>query len=263
MPPELLSPPAGAARLSPLKRWLVRYRYPVMTVLLLVSLALLPAIYPTFYWFATGIGYPLCIILTLLIPVAGRRALRATSSLSRRSWYGVALFSTVVVVGLNEVAMLLLGWTLLVLLVGSWRIDRRPVILCWGGLLLCAPIAGLVAPKTALALVLTPLLLGPLLIRLRHFRPVGFRLPVGWGVAVLLMGMVLSFLFFGVLTSDLPPGRTLTLSWNWLFIGWIGAIWAAGPEQVPAAVRRAVSRVQRPAVAFAFFLLLIGLERRV
>ena len=411
MPPKLISPSAGASRFSFLKRWLVRYRYPVMAVLLslallpffalsfynypfwddfgwalmprlsgmwgtqkefyltwggryslallltamnpltydwwggfyaspllllggtllvyyaalreisnrqlarvtagltaalllLVSLAWMPAIYPTFYWFATGVGYQLCIILTLLIPVAGLRALRAPSSLSRRGWYGVALFSTVVVVGLNEVAMLLLGWTLLVLLVGSWRTGRRPAILCWGGLLLCALIAGLVAvlapgnmvrlqssaagsvrpalhvvsvvahaaenfsqfistPKTALALVLIPLLLGPLLIKLRHLRPAGFRLPLLWGVAVLLVGMALSFLFFGVLTSDSPPGRTLTLIWNWLFIGWIGVLWAAVPEQVPAAVRRAVRRVQQPATVFVFFMLLIGIERRV
>jgi hypothetical protein len=271
-------------------------------LLLLLCLAWMPTIYPLFYWFCASTGYQLGIILLLLIPVAGLRALRATSAGQRWRWYGLAQLSTVVVVGLNEIALLLVGWLLLVLLVNTWRIGQRRAAACWGGLLVTAVVAGCVAvlapgnwvrmygptgkamapavqlgpvlryggenivafltkPTHVMALLLLALLLGPLLVRVRHWRPVGFRLPLWAGGVVLGVGVVISFLFHALITPNPPPGRTTSFIWLWLFLGWAAVLWAAIPTQVPAAVRRILRYGQRLAAGITLFLLAAGVER--
>jgi hypothetical protein len=272
-------------------------------LLLLLCLAWMPTVYPMFYWFASGTGYQLGIVLMLLILVAGLRAQRAVSPGCRWAWYGLAQLSTVLVVGLNEIAMLLLGWTLLVALASSARAARSRAAACWGGLLATAVAGGTVAvlgpgnwvrlygpagarlphppvhiftvlryateyssaflarPGHLLALLLVALLLGPLLVRLRHARPSGFRLPLGVGVAVLLVGVGLSFLFFALVSQNPPPGRTQSFIWQWVFLGWVGVLWAALPAQVPAVVRRALGHLQRAAMLLTMFLLAVGIER--
>ncbi|MBO2009003.1 hypothetical protein [Hymenobacter negativus] len=270
-------------------------------LLLLLCLAWMPTIYPLFYWFCASTGYQLGIILMLLIPVAGLRALR-TSGWKSWSWYGLAQLSAVVVVGLNEIALLLLGWMLLVLLASTWRSGLRRAATCWGGLLVTAVVAGTVAvlapgnwvrmygttgkatavsvhlgtvlryggenivafltkPTHVVALLSLPVLLGPLLVRVRHWRPAGFRLPLPAGMAVLLMGVGLSFLFHAFITPNPPPGRTSSFIWLWLFLGWAAVLWAAVPTQVPAAVRRALRYSQQLATGLTLLLLAAGVER--
>ena len=272
-------------------------------LVLLVALAWMPTIYPMFYWFTAAMGYEAGIILMLLTVAGGLRALRATSAGARLGWYGLAQVSTVITVGLNEIALLLLGWLLLVLLVCSWRDGRRRAAAAWGGLLLSAGSGGLVAvlapgnwvrlygpgrtahphppldvpgalryateyyvaflskPAHLLALVLLAALLGPLLVRARNWRPAGFRLPLAGGVAVLLVGGGLSFLFFALVSQNPPPGRTQSFIWLWVVLGWVGVLWAAVPARVPATLRRAVAQGQRLAAGLAFFLLAVGIER--
>ncbi|GAB3584848.1 hypothetical protein [Hymenobacter daeguensis] len=271
-------------------------------LLLLLCLAWMPTIYPLFYWFCASTGYQLGIMLMLLIPVAGLRALRAPAGWRRRGWYGLAQLSTVVVVGLNEIALLLLGWTLLVLLAGTWHAGLRRAAACWGGLLATAVVAGTVAvlapgnwvrmygptgqatapaialgpvlryggenlvafltkPTHVMALLLLPWLLGPLLVRARHWRPAGFRLPLWAGGAVLAVGVGISFFFHALITSNPPPGRTSSFIWLWLFLGWAVVLWAAVPARVPAAVRRALRYGQRFAAGVTLLLLAAGVER--
>jgi hypothetical protein len=271
-------------------------------LLLLLCLAWMPTIYPLFYWFCASTGYQLGIILMLLIPVAGLRALRASTAVPRRSWYGLAQLSTVVVVGLNEIALLLLGWLLLVLVANTWRRGQRRAAACWGGLLATGVVAGTVAvlapgnwvrmygptgkataqalqlgtvlryggenvvafltkPTHVMALLLLPLLLGPLLVRVRHARPAGFRLPLWAGIGMLGAGVGISFLFHALITPNPPPGRTASFIWLWLFLGWAAVLWAAVPPQVPAEVRRALRYGQRLAVCVTLLLLAAGVER--
>ncbi|WP_201982079.1 DUF6056 family protein [Hymenobacter rubidus] len=272
-------------------------------LLLLLSLAWMPTIYPLFYWFTAGTGYMLGIILMLLIPAAGLRALRAGTDWGRRGWYGVAQASTVLAVGLNEIALLLLAWLLLVLLACSWWAGRGRAAACWGGLLVSAVVGGTVAvlapgnwvrmygpsgasqphaslnvsnvlryaaefftgflaqPLHIMALLLLALLLGPLLVRTRHWRPVGFRLPLAGGVAVLLVGLGSSFVFHALVTQNPPPGRTLSFMWLWLFLGWVGVLWAAVPRRVAPLLVRTLARLQRLAAGVTFVLLLLGVER--
>lgn len=271
-------------------------------LLLLLCLAWMPTIYPLFYWFCASTGYQLGIILLLLIPVAGLRALRAATAGRRWGWYGLAQLSAVVAVGLNEIALLLLGWTLLVLLASTWRAGLRRAAAGWGGLLATAVVAGTVAvlapgnwvrmygptgkatastvqlgtvlryggenlvaflskPTHVMALLLLPLLLGPLLVRGRHWRPAGFRLPLGLGGAVLAVGVSISFFFHALVTTNPPPGRTSSFIWLWLFLGWAAVLWAAVPAQVPAPVQRALRYGQRLAAGATLLLLSAGVER--
>lgn len=270
-------------------------------LVLLLALAWMPTVYPMFYWFTAAMGYEVGIILTLLTVVGGLRALRATAGLARWGWYGLAQAGTIITVGLNEIALLLLGWLLLVLLACSWRDGRRRAAATWGGLLASASIGGLVAvlapgnwvrmygpsraahppldvlgavryateyysaflskPAHVLGLLLLAALLGPLLVRARRWRPAGFRLPLGAGVAVLLLGGGLSFLFFALVNKNPPPGRTQSFIWLWLVLGWVGVLWAAVPRRVPAALRHALARGQQVAAGLAFFLLATGIER--
>ncbi|MET4073779.1 DUF6056 family protein [Hymenobacter sp. UYCo722] len=114
-------------------------------LLLLLALAGMPTIYPMFYWFTTATGYESGIILMLLAMLGGLRALRATTTAVRLGWYGLAHISVILTVGLTEIALLLLGWTLLVALVCSWRGGRRRAAAAWGGLLISAAVGGAVA----------------------------------------------------------------------------------------------------------------------
>ena len=272
-------------------------------LVLLLALAWMPTVYPMFYWFTSAMGYEMGIILMLLAVVGGLRALRAPTSAARLGWYGLAQISTIITVGLNEIALLLLGWLLLVLLGCSWHAGRRRAAAAWGGLLASAGIGGLVAvlapgnwvrlygpwslarahppldvpgalryateyysaflskPAHVLALLLLAALLGPLLVRARRWRPVGFRLPLGGGVAVLLLGGGLSFLFFALVSHNPPPGRTQSFIWLWLVLGWVGVLWAAVPTHASVALRRGAAQVQRLAAVLTFFLLAVGIER--
>ena len=272
-------------------------------LLVLLALGGLPSIYPMFYWFTAAAGYEAGIILMLLTALSGLRALRATSAAARWGWYGLAQLSVVLTVGLNEIALLLLGWTLLVALVASWRTGRQRAAAAWGGLLVSAVAGGMVAllapgnrvrmygaqhashshppldiagavrfaaeyystflsrPTQVLVLVLTAALLGPLLVRARHGRPAGFRLPLAAGVVVLLVGGGLGFLFYALVNKNPPPARTQSFVWLWLLPGWVAVLWAAVPAQVPPAVRRALGSLQRAAAVLAFCWLAISLER--
>ena len=272
-------------------------------LVLLLALAWMPTIYPMFYWFTAAMGYEAGIILMLLAVAGGLRALRTTSAGARLGWYGLAQLSTIITVGLNEIALLLLSWLLLVLTVCSWRDGRRRAAATWGGLLLSAGGGGLAAvlapgnlvrmygpgqaahphppldlpgalryatefysaflskPAHLLGLGLLAALLGPLLVRARSWRPAGFRLPLAGGVAVLLVGVGLSFLFFALVSHNPPPGRTQSFIWLWVVLGWVGVLWAAVPTRVSGALRRAVAQGQRWAAVLAFFLLAVGIER--
>ena len=270
-------------------------------LLLLLGLAGLPSVYPTFYWFTSSTGYQTGIVLMLLVPVAVLRALRAPSAGARAAWYGAALLGTAVVVGLNEVALLLLNWLLLVCAGLSYAQGRPRAARAWGGLLLCAlvgsavallapgnfarlaaaqpggraavsPVAVLghaaenltqflTAPPQALVLVLAPLLLGPLLVRWRHHRPTGFRLPLAAGLGVLVVGLAASFVLLAYVSLGQAPGRTLSFLWMWLLLGWVSVLWAAVPAQVAPAVRRHLGQAHWPAVGFAALVLLVGTER--
>ena len=273
-------------------------------LVLLVALAWMPTIYPMFYWFTSAMGYEAGIVLMLVTGISGLRALRATSGAARFGWYGLAQVSTIITVGLNEIALLLLGCTLLLLLGCSWRDGRRRAAAAWGGLLMSTAIGGLVAvlapgnwvrlygPGQAdrqhppldvlgalryaieyysaflsnsahiLGLLLLAALLGPLLLRARSWRPAGFRLPLAGGVAVLLVGGGLSFLFFALVSQNPPPGRTQSFIWLWMVLGWVGVLWAAVPAAVPATLRRTATRAQQLAAVLAFFLLAMGIERK-
>ena len=272
-------------------------------LLLLLALGGMPTIYPMFYWFTAATGYEAGIILMLLTALGGLRALRATSAAARWGWYGLAQGSVIITVGLNEIALLLLGWTLLVALAASWHAGRQRAAATWGGLLASAVGGGLVAllapgnqvrmygahhavhshpplniigalrfaidyyttflsqPTQLLVLLLTAALLGPLLVRARHGRPAGFRLPLAAGVGILVVGGWLGFLFYALVNKNPPPGRTQSFLWLWLLAGWVAVLWAAVPTQVPAAGRRALGGLQRAAAVLAFFWLAVSLER--
>lgn len=272
-------------------------------LVLLVALAWMPTIYPMFYWFTAAMVYEVGIVLMLLTIAGALRALRAASAVARLGWYSLAQVSTIITVGLNEIALLLLGWLLLVLLVRSWRDGRRRAAAAWGGLLVSAGSGGLVAvlaqgnwvrlygpshaahphppldvlgtlryateyysaflskPAHLLALLLLAALLGPLLVRARGWRSAGFRLSLASGIAVLLVGGGLSFLFFALVSQNPPPGRTQSFIWLWMVLGWVGMLWAAVPAQVSVALRRALAQGQWLAAVLAFFLLAVGIER--
>ena len=114
-------------------------------LLLLLALGGMPSIYPMFYWFTAATGYEAGIILMLLAALGGLRALRARTAAARWGWYALAHASVIITVGLNEIALLLLGWTLLVALAACWRAGRRRAAAAWGGLLASAGVGGLVA----------------------------------------------------------------------------------------------------------------------
>ena len=268
-------------------------------ILLLLHLALMPTIYPSFYWFVGGTVYQLPIIMMLVVLIAGLRALRAHKTWIRCAWYATALLSTTCVVGLQELAILLLGWTLLLLLAVSWHNSHWRAVKCWGGLLFCAVIGGVVSilapgnfirakgvlvhpqnvgqilgnavehllvflahPNQILMLLLVPVLFGRLLLRVSPRRPIGFQLPFYIGVFFLIGGLVICYVFFAIISADGLPQRTVNFIWAWLFLGWILVLWSAIPEQPSRELRRTLVLIQKPIIALVMLLLLTGVQRR-
>ena len=268
-------------------------------LVLLLHLAWMPTIYPAFYWFVGSVGYQVAVILMVLVLMAGLRALRAKNLWARYGWYLFALVAVAGVVGLQELAILLMGWTLLLLTVVSWRNGYRRAVHCWGGLLLCAVIGGgvsvfapgnlvrlgsntashlnsvqvlaiafeqlmtfLAHPNQVFMLLFTPVLFGQLLLRTRHHRYAGFRLPFLAGVFFLLGGLAVCFVFFAFISHYGMPNRTLNFVWSWLFLGWLLVLWAAVPEQHVHRMQHALSLVQYPVSALVILVLIVGIERR-
>ena len=273
-------------------------RWQAAAVLLLLILTWIPAIYPTFYWFTAGMAYQLGLILLLLGLVAGQRAIRSTRP---GLWATLTLALGLATAGLSEVVVLLQAWTLLVILVVTWKTGLTRARWVWGSLLVVTLAGGLLSgmaagniarlhavgpasqawprlwaafwpatrstgqllssPDTIAALLLTTLLLAPLLMRLRNPGPGRIRLPLGWGAGALLLGIELAFLFLEAAAPGFRPGRATSFVWQWFLLGWLGVVWAALPAQVPTAAQRVVAQVQRPAAWFVGLLLLGGLER--
>ena len=273
-------------------------RWRAAALLLLLILAWIPAIYPTFYWFTAGVAYQLGLILLLLGLTAGQRAIRGPRP---GRWTAVAVALGLATAGLSEVVVLLQAWTLLVVLAVNWKTGRPRARWVWGSLLLTTLAGGLLSglaagntarlhavgppsqawprlwaafgpatrsagqllgsPDTIAALLLSTLLLAPVLMRLRARSPGQIRLPLGWGAGALLVGVELAFLFLEAAAPGFRPGRATSFVWQWLLLGWLGVVWAALPARVPAATRRVVAQVQRPAAWFVGLLLLSGLER--
>lgn len=270
-------------------------------VALLLHLALMPSIYPSFYWFVGSTVYQLPIILMLVVLTAALRALRAQRLGARSAWYAVALLGTACVVGLQELAVLLMGWTLLLLLLVSLQTGRRQAAGCWGGLLLCAVIGGVVSilapgnfiraesgsalahhmhvgqilasatehllsffaqPNQILMLLLTPVLFGRLLLRMSARRPLGFQLPFYVGVLFLVGGVAICHLFFAIISVEDLPHRTANFVWAWLFFGWILVLWAAIPLRAPHELRHALATIHKPVIALVVLLLMTGIQRR-
>ena len=273
-------------------------RWQTASLLLLLILAWIPAIYPTFYWFTAGVAYQLGLILLLLGLVAGQRAIRSPRP---GPWAAVALALSLVTAGLSEVVVLLQAWTLLVVLTVNLKTGPPRARWVWASLLVATLAGGLLSglaagntarlhtvgapsdawprlwaacgpatrsagqllssPDTIAALLLTTLLLIPVLMRLRTRGPDRIHLPLGWGVGALLVGVELTFLFLEAAAPGFRPGRATSFVWQWLLLGWLGVVWAALPAQVPVAAQRVVAQVQRPVALFVGLMLLGGLER--
>ncbi len=270
-------------------------------VALLLHLMLMPSIYPSFYWFVGSTVYQLPIILMLVVLTAGLHALRAHQSWARWAWYAVALLGTACVVGLQEFAVLLMGWTLLLLVAISLWNGRRQAVWCWGGLLLCAVIGGVVSilapgnfiraengsalahhinlgqilanatehlleffarPNQVLTMLLTPVLFGRLLLRKSAWRPVGFQLPFYAGALFLVGGVAICYVFFAIVSVEDLPHRAVNFIWAWFFFGWILVLWAATPERGSKELRHALATIQKPVIAVVLLLLITGTQRR-
>ena len=224
----------------------------------------IPDIHSGVYWFSGLVVHQLACCLLVLVPVALVRASQQPAA--RLRWLTVAAIGTFVMAGTSELGVWLLG---LVLLLGTsksiWHREPRQVTR-WGGLLLLLCVSftiALVAPgnyerkavapampqsilalalqlgqgirlvvwqPAFFALVLLPILFGPLAARLLPYRPKGLQLPLLVSAGVLLLGIVGGVTMLSLLIGPLLLARGINVLYWWMLLGWLVACWAAIPE---------------------------------
>ncbi|NML65091.1 hypothetical protein HHL22_07715 [Hymenobacter sp. RP-2-7] len=131
----------------------------------------------------------------------------------------------------------------------------------WHPAWLAGALGRLLFTPGVLLLLLAPLALQPLVPALVAARPRGLRLPLPFGAAVLLVGILLGALLMQVqIESPAISSRVANLLLWWLLLGWLGACWAALPAA--ASQRRPVPKLVRYAIGALLVLYVLLPVRR-
>ena len=85
--------------------------------------------------------------------------------------------------------------------------------------------------------------------------PASLRLPLRWGLGIMLGGVVLCMLLLSRVAWGYPAARVLNLLWQWTLLGWLLSLWLARPLIPPAPW---VRHLRRPLLLWAALLALGG-----
>lgn len=222
-----------------------------------------PDIHSGLYWFSSIVVHQFACCLLLIVPAAVARAQQ--SSTHQRAWLLLAAGATLLLAGMSELGVWLLGLLLLTALGHSAYTQRYDWGKRWGLLLLVlgfgfgiavlAPgnyerLAG--SPKASLtafalaaqlghglrlvmwqpvffALLVVPILFSPLAPYLLPYRPAGLRLPLLVSAGILLLGLGGGTALLSFLISPDLLARGVNVLYWWTLFGWLAACWASLP----------------------------------